>query len=558
MTLLPSTARNAHMTPLAAALALALVAGATFGTAPAAAGSSPLPAASAASSPRYALRQQARAHAATRSASSSHAPSAPPRVGSVLPVTSCLDDADPGTLRNVLASAAEGDTVDLTALTCSTITLTQGALDSSVLGDHHLYDVTLQGPGRDKLTIDGDNASQVLVGGGFSGEKGTLTVNDLTIANGAYDGSLAACILSFGGTVALNRVDVKHCRASGHYSLVFGGGVDANLLVMTNSTITDSSIVATGTHSAAAGGGAYAGDSTILVDSTISGNTVTAPYAYYDGYFSGGGGLYSRGDLTMTNSTVSGNAIETTVAGEDAPGGGIYVRGIATITGSTVDNNRTDGDGGGVYKAIYSVYGEPGGSNPTTKLTVVNSTIADNIAGHGGGGIASSRPLYLSNSTVAGNTAADGGGGVLFRLLGVTDSGGPLDLQSAIVATNLAGKEATFAADIDADDTLAASGANSLVMAGGSAVTLPADTLAADPLLQPLADNGGPTRTMALDPESPAVDTGNNTAALDFDQRGEGFVRVHGAAADIGAFELQPAADDVIFKDGFDGDPAPD
>ncbi len=557
MTLVASTVRNARVTPLAAALALALAAGTTFGTAPTTAQAGPLSNTAIEVSPRYALRQQARARAAARGVSPTRAASTPPRLGSTLPVTSCLDDTDPGTLRNVLASAAEGDTVDLTALTCSTITLTQGALDSSVLGDHHLYDVTLQGPGRDKLTIDADNASQVLVGGGFSGEKGTLTVNDLTIANGAYGGSLAACILSFGGTVALNRVDVKHCRATGHYSLVFGGGVDANMLVMTNSTITDSSIVATGTHSAAAGGGAYASDSAILVDSIISGNTVTAPYAYYDGYFSGGGGLYDRGDLTMTNSTVSGNAIQTTVAGEDAPGGGIYVRGIATITGSSVDNNQTDGDGGGVYKAIYSVYGEPGGSNPTTKLTVVNSTIADNIAGHGGGGIASSRPLYLSNSTVAGNTAEDGGGGVLFRLAGITDSGGPFDMQSTIVATNQVGASATFAADVDADDTLAASGANNLVMAGGGAVTLPADTLAADPLLQPLADNGGPTRTLALGKGSPAIDAGNNAAALAFDQRGDGFARVAGTAADIGAFEVQSTDSDVIFKDGFDGTPVP-
>ncbi len=80
----------------------------------------------------------------------------PTGTGNTLPVTSCTDDpGDPGSLRNVLASAAEGDTVDLSALTCSTITLVNGALDTSVLGEHHLYDVTLQGPGRDALTIDG-------------------------------------------------------------------------------------------------------------------------------------------------------------------------------------------------------------------------------------------------------------------------------------------------------------------------------------------------------------------------------------------------------------------
>jgi hypothetical protein len=81
---------------------------------------------------------------------------------------------------------------------------------------------------------------------------------------------------------------------------------------------------------------------------------------------------------------------------------------------------------------------------------------------------------------------------------------------------------------------------------------LPPDTLHADPHLAPLADNGGPTATHAIAADSPAIDAGNNVAGLDTDQRGSGFARVVGAAADIGAFEL--AGDgDAIFSDGFDG-----
>ena len=51
--------------------------------------------------------------------------------------------------------------------------------------------------------------------------------------------------------------------------------------------------------------------------------------------------------------------------------------------------------------------------------------------------------------------------------------------------------------------------------------------------------------THALLEGSPAIDTGNNAENLDFDQRGEGFARIAGVAADIGAFEAQ--ADDVVF-----------
>jgi len=56
-----------------------------------------------------------------------------------------------------------------------------------------------------------------------------------------------------------------------------------------------------------------------------------------------------------------------------------------------------------------------------------------------------------------------------------------------------------------------------------------------DPKLGPLANNGGPTLTMALLPGSPAIDAGNTSVASATDQRG--FPRPAGLAADIGAFE---------------------
>jgi hypothetical protein len=64
-----------------------------------------------------------------------------------------------------------------------------------------------------------------------------------------------------------------------------------------------------------------------------------------------------------------------------------------------------------------------------------------------------------------------------------------------------------------------------------------------DPLLGPLADNGGPTLTHALLPGSPAIDAGNNAYATDWDQRGPGYPRIVNGIIDIGAFEVQaPAA----------------
>jgi len=69
-------------------------------------------------------------------------------------------------------------------------------------------------------------------------------------------------------------------------------------------------------------------------------------------------------------------------------------------------------------------------------------------------------------------------------------------------------------------------------------------------LLGTLGDNGGPTPTIPLTAGSPAIDTGNDLAQLATDQRGPGFAREVGLAADIGAFEVQTS--DIIFANGFD------
>jgi hypothetical protein len=63
----------------------------------------------------------------------------------------------------------------------------------------------------------------------------------------------------------------------------------------------------------------------------------------------------------------------------------------------------------------------------------------------------------------------------------------------------------------------------------------PTDLTNTDPLLGTLADNGGPTSTMALLPGSPAIDAGAAVAGVTTDQRG--ISRPQGAAPDIGAFE---------------------
>jgi hypothetical protein len=109
-------------------------------------------------------------------------------------------------------------------------------------------------------------------------------------------------------------------------------------------------------------------------------------------------------------------------------------------------------------------------------------------------------------------------------------------LQSTIVAGNSA---VTSGPDVSGRVTLAFS---LIQRMGGFTFTESApgtNIFGLDPLLGPLANNGGKTLTHALLPGSPALDRGSNPPKLVEDQRGSGFDRVIGLAADIGATEAR-------------------
>ena len=95
-------------------------------------------------------------------------------------------------------------------------------------------------------------------------------------------------------------------------------------------------------------------------------------------------------------------------------------------------------------------------------------------------------------------------------------------------------------------------GSNNLIMFTSATAATGVIATTADPLLAPLGDHGGSTRTHALLAGSPAIDAGKNTKGFPQDQRGAGFAReIPTGKPDIGAYEKQ-AVDDEIFYDGFD------
>ncbi|MEP7042581.1 MAG: choice-of-anchor Q domain-containing protein [Dokdonella sp.] len=422
----------------------------------------------------------------------------PPRS---LVVSSCADDNSPGTLRSVVATAVDGDTVDLGALACSTITLALGAIRTDI------DNLQIQGPGRQLLSIDGAHADRVLVLGG----AGTLAVADVSLVNGLLTGDYnGGCMRSY-GNILLTRTQVSGCE------------IDA--------------------VGYAAGGGVAARADLTVIDSTISGNTISVSSNYY-GYLYGGG-VNAVGDIVISGSTISGNTqvfLGTPTPYTLAYGGGVSARSTLSVTQSTIDGNQGATFGGGVFFTRNSL--------TFSRVEIVQSTISGNAATRAGGGISIGgqfKPyldsFVLHNSTVAANVSAGSGGGVRFRDYTLAD------VQSSIVASN----SANNGADISADESVAIYGADNLVLDVGPTIALPGDTVRADPVLQPLADNGGPTRTQALGEGSPAIDAGNDYFGLPFDQRGEGFARITDGRADIGAFESGSSnVTDRIFADGFD------
>ncbi|NJM00623.1 MAG: hypothetical protein HC924_18435 [Synechococcaceae cyanobacterium SM2_3_2] len=179
-----------------------------------------------------------------------------------------------------------------------------------------------------------------------------------------------------------------------------------------------------------------------------------------------------------------------------------------------------------------------GGGIDATTATVSNSTLSGNSAGSEGGGIFATYGT-VSNSTIVLNRSDTGGG---FRRFG----SGTFTVNNTIVAgnTNSAGTSPN-----DIDGTLTG-GANNLIGTGGAGELSAANNNILDVpdittvLNTTLANNGGPTQTHALFPDSQAIDAGNNSLIPSAtDQRG--FPRIADgnsdstATVDIGSFEAQ-------------------
>jgi hypothetical protein len=372
-----------------------------------------------------------------------------------------------------------------------------------------------------------------------------LVVQRITIADGTTEDSGAGIEHPWYGT--LKAIDVtfvnNHCTSRDHD---IGGGA----------------VFAGGLSEAVFSGCVFAGNSA-----------------------SNGGGLLNRGsDLTIIDCVFTQN--ETTSSGDSGQygnGGGLYIDGMNYdsphdfhMCGTAFENNHANQHGSAVFSYFYpgsnsyvdrclfrgnNFDGSPTGGaggfyHETNLLTMTNSTFADNrseahasaifigsgstaeitsctFSGnrtpHNGAGIFDgASPLTITNCTFSGNDADYGP--AIFKGEGV-----PVRVTNTIFANNTTANQYSA---LSCHETLEDGGGNvqwpQTKPSGSSDMPCAAGILFADPLLQPLADNGGPTPTMALSESSPAIDVADDCPATD--QRG----MERAGRCDAGAYEYQP------------------
>jgi hypothetical protein len=400
------------------------------------------------------------------------------------------NDSGPGSLRQALADANDGDTINF-AVT-GTIGLTSGELLVT-------KNITISGPSAENLAVNGNAKSTVFhvapgetvtisgltiingyttgFGGGIHNDHASLTLNNCTVTANNGSGSQGGGIYndaenSGSASLEISNSSVTNNSGGGIYNDALGGGV-ATL------NITDSSLNNNYSGGAILSRGwlcTFCGHGTATVQITNSSITGNGSTPYGGAIYTDTGGPCCPTTVSIANSTISGNAGEAVHISIEA--------GIA-VSNSTISGNSA----GGIYTDLGA---------PTAASSVVNSTMSDNHVEIWYGG------AYIKNT--------------IFKV----SPGG-----HSIVS--------------DGFSTIMSQGYNVSSDDGAGYLNGPGDQINTDPQLGPLQDNGGPTFTHALLPGSPAINAGdpNFVGPPDYDQRGPGYDREKNGRLDVGSFEVQ-------------------
>src|SRR6266550_2360517 len=394
------------------------------------------------------------------------------------------NDSGLGSLRHAILDASSGDTINF-APSVTTVTLTSGELVID-------KDLIITGPGANRLTVTTKPPDFVSFRVfNISSSTATVSISESTSSDGFTQEGPGG-----GGILSAGVLTLTGCTISDNFtSAIFGGPLGGGGVMNDHGTMT-------------------------ITGCTISNNSTSQGFTE-SSFTSVGGGISNHsGSLIITNSTISGNTCSSSSfdplfpAAATAFGGGVDNSGSMTVTNCTISGNSAVAVG---ISSGDTGYG--GGLSNGGDLQITSSTIAFNSASGDigvGGGINGFEPTTTDSSIIALNSATTGGPDYF------TNGG---ELQST--GYNIIGNNADAVINSRPTDQI-----------GTPAAPI-------DPVLGPLADNGGPTLTHALGPGSPAINRGD-PAAPPRDQRGYRRVGV----PDVGAFEFGGSA----LRGDFNGD----
>ena len=476
-------------------------------------------------------------------------------------------------------------------LTDSTVSGNSTAGDRAYGGGVKGGTITLKGS-----TVSGNSTA------GLDARGGGVYASYVMLTNSTVSGNSTGGENARGGGInASAGVTLRQSTISGNSTtgdFAYGGGIYSLEVgvTLTQSTVSGNSTVGL----SASGGGIFALGFVTLTNSTISGNSTEGSDAY-------GGGVYALfHGATITNSTITDNHATYS----DATGGGIWNKfGPVTITGSIIAANTAGGGSPDVAPGIgtptveYSLIGDgtialtiatgtapfSGSFQPEGDLSVLDGMP---IAGTWTLEITDDTPFSLNSGTLnswsllvdsdtnvteypSSDTPVTIEAGPHLSSITIVDSGtiDDLDVQLNIDHTRDGdldvfliapdGTRVELFTDVGSTgdnftNTILDDDVTRTIESGSSLIGTTLSPI--DPLLGPLADNGGPTETHALVFNSPAIDAGDPDFAPppNFDQRGAPFARVFDgdadtvAVIDMGAYERQFVVDTNVDED--DGD----
>ena len=367
------------------------------------------------------------------------------------------------------------------------------------------------------------------LGGAIRNAGGSFTLQDCLLTGNTAAGSagLNCCFASpeefvwlsgldgLGGAV-YNSGNLTVLRCSFLRNAASGGAGRSYSLTSSSQPLLPGGAGGSGTGGAICNIGNLSLASTAFVSNTVTGgNGGAGAQGYRDALYSnrGPGGPAGAGGNAQ-GSAVSGavRAVNTTFAWNisGAGSGGVGGRGVDAYY------NNTSGTDGGAGGNGGSVSGAISGAANLTNCSLAFNSATFGFGGAGGAGGAGRGIGANGVPGPNGSNGATGGGGL---------NGGVC--VNTLLATNLPGGNNSGALT-DLGHNLSSDGSCAFTNGGSLNNT--------DPRLGPLANNGGPTLTMALLPGSPAIDAGDNVSAPSSDQRG--ISRPVGAFADIGAYEF--------------------